>query len=590
MFKKIALSTVIVIGFLTACNKNLDNNTDITPAVNDIETVKASIAGIVIDEKNIPIPGATVISNSQTTTTDMYGRFRFNNIDVSKNNGWVKIIKTGYFNGNRTFLTTAGRTHNLRIKLLSKKTDGTFSSSSGGTVTLSNGAKITLAANVVTDAAGNPYTGTVSVSMRWLDPLAGDLSYTMPGDLRGIAVNGAERVLETYGMQGVELTGSGGQTLNIGSGSTAALSFPIPSALQATAPATIPLWFFDETTGRWKEEGSAARVGNSYAAAVKHFTFWNCDLSLPMINLCINVTSSGQPLNNVTVRLRRAANPASVSFGQTDSLGNVCGAVPQNEILVLEILDPCGNTTYAQNIGPFTTNTSVAVVANIPAVNSLIITGTVVNCSNAPVTNGYANIYIANGNYYYAPVSAGGVFSVMVLNCSGTLNFSVVGVDNVTQQQGNPATGSGTTGTINVGTITACGNAAASRYINLLIDGIPYNWAEPNDSFIVSYNNLPAVYFSGAHQGAVGAIINVIQIGLQTLTGTGSYPFAGIEIRLDGSLGTTYVLQNFPAARVNITEYGPPLTGFISGNFNENVIFPGNIIRNAICSFRFRRP
>ena len=430
----------------------------------------------------------------------------------------------------------------------------------------------------------------VNVSMRWLDPSAKDLSYVMPGDLRGIAVNGAERALETYGMLGVELSGSGGQTLKIANGSTAALSFPIPSALQATAPATIPLWFFDETTGRWKEEGTATRTGNTYAAAVKHFTFWNCDLSLPMINLCINLTNNGQPLNNVTIRLRRATNPANVSFGQTDSLGNVCGGVPQNEMLILEIPDPCGNTTYAQNIGPFSTNTSVAVVANIPAANSLTITGTIVNCTNAPVTNGYANIYIANGNYYNAPVNASGVFSVMVLNCSGTLNFSVVGVDNVTQQQSNPANGSGTTGTVNAGTITACGNAAAGQYINLLIDGIPYNWAEPNDSFIVSYNNPPAVYFIGSHIGAVGGIFNVIQISLLNLTGTGIYPFGSLQIRLDGSLGTTNILQNYPAARINITEYGPPITGFISGNFNENVFYPGNIIRNAICSFRLRRP
>ena len=156
MFKKITLSALIVIGFVTACNKHLDSNTEITPVVNDNETVKASIVGIVIDEKNIPIPGATVISSSQTTTSDMYGRFRFNNISVSKNNGWVKVIKSGYFNGNRTFLTTAGRTHNLRIKLLDKKTDGSFSSSTGGTVTLVNNAKITLAANSVTDATGNP--------------------------------------------------------------------------------------------------------------------------------------------------------------------------------------------------------------------------------------------------------------------------------------------------------------------------------------------------------------------------------------------------------------------------------------------------
>lgn len=100
----------------------------------------------------------------------------------------------------------------------------------------------------------------------------------MPGDLRGISTDGSLKTLTTYGMAAVELTGALGELLQIAPGQKASLTMPIPVAILSNAPATIPLWSFDEAKGLWKEEGQAIKTGSNYVGDVSHFSFWNCDV------------------------------------------------------------------------------------------------------------------------------------------------------------------------------------------------------------------------------------------------------------------------------------------------------------------------
>src|SRR6185295_10997531 len=177
---------------VTGCQRDLNDPDGNSPpgnggsAVNDNIMVSASVRGIVVNENNQPVAGAVVTSGTNTTTTDSYGTFRFNNISLSKANGYVKVTKTGYFTGSRTFISTAGRTHNVRIKLLPKTNAGNFAGSAGGTVNVTGGGKLVMPANAVTDAGGNAYSGTVNVAMAWIDPTSNDLPNIVPGDLRGI--------------------------------------------------------------------------------------------------------------------------------------------------------------------------------------------------------------------------------------------------------------------------------------------------------------------------------------------------------------------------------------------------------------------
>lgn len=72
----------------TGCQREIENpNPDsgiINPGLNDNIMVIGGVRGIVIAENNQPVEGASVTSGSSTTTTDRYGVFFFNNINLSK--------------------------------------------------------------------------------------------------------------------------------------------------------------------------------------------------------------------------------------------------------------------------------------------------------------------------------------------------------------------------------------------------------------------------------------------------------------------------------------------------------------------------
>jgi hypothetical protein len=542
--------------------------------------------------------GATVTVGGFSVTTDARGVFEFRNKSMSQNNAHVKVVKTGYFNGNRSLMTNAGKTQLVRIKLLPKTITGTVSATSGGTVSLSSNGKVVFPANAFVDASGAAYNGTVNVAMAWINPTANDLGQTVQGDLRGINTAGGERALETYGMLGVEITNTSGQQLKIASGKTAEIRMPIPASLQSAAPTTIPLWNFDEATGRWKEEGSATKTGAEYVGTVKHFSFWNCDVPANFVNLCVTVLSpSGTPLVNVPVRVRKASSPAVSATGYTDSTGTNCGAVFKNEALILEVLDRCGNVVYTQNIGPYSTNASLTVNATIPAANTLTLTGSVVNCSNAAVTSGSVLVTTSGGHNYSVPVSASGTYSITILNCaSTTINYSIIAIDNATLQQSAAVSGSATSGSVAVGSLQACGTSAA-EYIQATIDGVPYSWVKPIDSVGAWSTGQPLPPYSFAasvfgNRSTAGTTGNSVSIGFSYNASVGSYPISTsfVAYGVAPNFNTSQQI-NSASPQVNLTTVGAPLTGFLEGNASYTMLFnPGSVTRNVYLNFRVRRP
>jgi hypothetical protein len=580
---------------LTGCQREIDipgGGGTSGSGVNDNITVVAGIRGTVIDENSQPVSGAIVTSGSASTTTDRYGVFRFNNINLSKENGYVKVVKPGYFTGTRAFVSTAGRIHNVRIRLLPKTNTGTFNGATGGTITLSSGGKLVMPANSITNASGTSYSGVVNVAMVWIDPTASNLPEIVTGDLRGITTSGQERGLETYGMLGVEMTDPGGQILKIATGKTAELTFPIPATLSGTAPVTIDLWHFDEIKGRWIQEGTATKTGNNYVAQVSHFSFWNCDAPFPLINLCMTIVNAGnsQPLNNVQVRIKRTNG--SYGSGWTDSLGNLCGKVPKDEALILQVMDQCNLVAYSQNIGPFSGDANLGTISvTLPATNTLTITGILTNCANANVTNGAVIIYSSGSFSYTVPVN-NGTFSLTIVRCSGgTLNFSVLGVDYAALQQSIPYSGTGTTGIVNVGTIQACGTSSA-QYAQYIIDGVQYNFAAPPDQFGCGdstgvwpggYTN--NTFFSG-YQMNGGATQGSFSLSFSNNQLPGTFPILQGRVQYTAAIQALQFVSTTPM--VNITAFGAIGGGFIEGNFTEMMIVSGTP-KMVSCTFRIRR-
>jgi hypothetical protein len=547
--------------------------------------ITATVQGVVFDENNQPVLGAAINAGNKTATTDAKGFFRITNAALDKNASVVIVDKNGYFKAYRTFQATSGA-NLVVIKLIKIELIGTISNS-GGNVTLANGSSIALPANAVVKKAGGAYSGSVNVYASYIDPTKNDIAQTIPGSYMADDKNGRRVTLKSYGMLAVELETTSGEKLQIAEGKTAQLTAPIPASLSSTAPATIALWYVDEQTGIWKEQGTATKTGNNYVGNVSHFTFWNYDASFPAINLSFTLKSpSGDPLAFTDVWITRLAGGGG-AHGYTDSLGRVSGLVPSNENLLMEVYSwgNCGGVIYTQNIGPFSQNTSLGDITVTASNNIVTITGKLLNCSGQPVTNGTA---ILNYEYYprYLSTNNTGDFSTSFIKCSNnSSSFTLLGIDNTTQQQGATATYTITGSTVNVGNILACGNSAA-QFITYTLDGTPYSMtsSDPNNLFSASLQNYNGTNYNWLN-GNNNSNYNRVYLNFNSNAMTaGTYPLLYLNIQ-------THYAGTFTApSSVTVTNFPQVINEFYEGNFSATFRDSStNVIHNSNGVFRLRR-
>ena len=582
------ISFLFAVAIITSCKKNADAVATDNGNPPDLSNkVKSSASGFVTDENDNAVNLTTVQVGATIVTTDKYGYFEVKNVDVVKDAAVVTVTKTGYFKAIKTYMAEEGKAAFFRIKLMPKTNAGTINAATGGVVTLTNGLSITMPAGAVVNATTNSvYTGTVNVTAKWLDPTAVDLSSIMPGDLRGINTNGNVQLLTTYGMAAIELTGSGGELLQIATGKKATLSLPIPSSISSSAPATIPLWYFDEAKGLWKEEGSATKTGNNYVGEVGHFSFWNVDVPGNFVQFdCTVKTTAGQPVQNAFVKITVINNPANSRGGITDTSGYVRGAIPANAQLLLEIFVApfCTTVVYSQIFTTTNLNLSLGTITvNNPAYQANVI-GTVTTCANTPVTNGY--IIVNRGNQYYRYNITMGNFLFNTVLCSPSENISIIAEDISNLQQSIPYIFTINSGNNVIGNIQACG-ITAQKSLLYTVNGVPYNLISPPDSIMTVITGVPLRYFLECRNNSVNNwnYADVFFEGTNIALGS-TQPLVAF------GCGQFQRSQNFNTPIfVTITEYGN-IGQYVSGNFSGGIIGPPptNTVYNVACRFRALR-
>jgi len=593
------LSLFFFLSVISACQREAGTGSGLP--IDNPTPVTIGMRGIVVDDQNQPVAGAAVKCGTATTTTDRYGIFSFAGISVPGNNAYIQVEKAGYFTGHRSFVPVSKRVHPVRVQLQPKIIVGTVDAATGGQVALTSGATVQLPANAVVNAAGTLYTGPVQVSATWINPQATNLPDIMVGDLRGITTDGTERGLMTYGMLGVELTGASGQALQLAAGKKARLQFPLPVSMQTTAPATIDCWHFDENKGYWMQEGTATRNGNYYVAEVSHFSFWNCDMPFPLVNCCMKLVygSGSLPLVNVQVRIVRPNG--SYAYGYTDSAGNLCGKVPKDELLQLQVMSPCNAAVWSQAMGPFSTDANLGTIsAAIPSSAVVTLSGQVTNCSGAAVVNGAAVIF-AGGTQSFAVPVVNGNFAASVLRCgTAPINYSVKAIDLGTLQESVPVSGTAVTGSANTGTLQACGTGTTS-YIEYIVEGVPYTWVDiayPNTVKMIDSVSSGSFGFKTTVHGhhVIGINAETTHFTFYRNTVPGIYPLIGNlwEIKITDPAGSNILFDQVVSANpsVTLTSIGAAGGGFIEGNFDVLCGYPGMPVPpvRVICNFRVRRP
>ena len=99
----------------------------------------------------------------------------------------------------------------------------------------------------------------------------------------------------------VEMVDDAGNKLQLASGQPAILTFTIPDTLLSLAPASIPLWYFNDSSGRWIQQGTAVKQGNTYVGQVGHFTYWNCDAPMGTVNFKVHVVDQSRQSAGISV-------------------------------------------------------------------------------------------------------------------------------------------------------------------------------------------------------------------------------------------------------------------------------------------------
>ncbi len=501
---------------MTSCEKDDDNSggeqQEIIPDTFSEyfgSQISRNFLGNVIDTNKNPIEGVTITISNETATTDSNGVFILNNANVNERFGYIKAEKAGYIHGSRSVVPSNG-TNKLTIMLLEATVVGTVNSGSTETVSMANGSSVSFDGNFIKED-GSAYSGSVDVIMHHLDPADADMPMQMPGMLYAENEDGAERMLQTLGMLAVELRGNNGEDLNLATGSTSEIKIPVDASLMGIAPATIPLWYFDEVNGYWKEEGQATLQGNMYVGNVAHFSFWNCDIPAEAITLCVTVTDDeNNVLNNLYATITSAT--FGTRGGYTNENGEVCGYVPSNETLELNIYsyDICENSLYSNAIGPFSMDETLTVI--IPNNTDIIaetVTGIFNTCNGNVVTEGY--VLLNYGGQTFLDEVNDGAFEINLLRCNEDNTFSIKGNDYANLQSTDSISYTFTTPLTNIGTLNACN--AINEFIQYTID---------DEETVYVFDQISA-NFSTDSPNAFGPTIDIYGSGSTDGTGTCFY-------------------------------------------------------------------
>lgn len=223
------------------------------------------------------------------------------------------------------------------------------------------GMRVQIPANALVDSLGRAPTGNVDIAITTIDLK----SAQMPGDFTTAALNGQTLVAQSYGAGTVEIY-SGNTKYNLKPGVTATVTIPVDPTQLATGaalPNTIPVLYYDETAGIWREELTATLnvARTAYVAQAPHFSIINMDL-VKTNQACVRIDSSAladaQYTLEVAVPMPAGAAPVyrtvliDNAAAQTHALYNL----PTNTNIVLVPIRQSSNVP----IGTFVVNTGGA--------------------------------------------------------------------------------------------------------------------------------------------------------------------------------------------------------------------------------------
>ena len=177
----------------------------------------------------------------------------------------------------------------------------------------------------------------------------------MPGDMSAINSQGKTTYLLSAGVFWAEFVGaSSGKKYELATNAT--ISVPTPANKENEVP---KLWSFDETTGKWIEEGSARNSNGRLEGKVSHFSAWNFDwekqkpacVKIELTKSLFETYNIGGSPQTVQIKVV-VTSPSGVVNTRTNTENNATSSpwlvaiynIPSNSTVEVFVKDPSSGT------------------------------------------------------------------------------------------------------------------------------------------------------------------------------------------------------------------------------------------------------
>lgn len=291
----------LILGLVSGCASDRLGGGTPVPAPSTAGTLMGQVVSLA---HGSPVSGATVKTEVGTTTTAGDGKFSVPAPPGDRT--IVRVEANGFAETFSVARVISRQATNIGVKLVPIGATTTVSVTEGDTVSVPySPARVTIPTNGLVPQAGGTPAGTVTVSVAPINPAIDP--NLMPGGFEGISTGGgAAKLIESFGVMFVDIRDSAGARYTLAGGKTSMIRIPLGTQ-SANPPATVSLWFLDETVGLWKEEGTATLQGTApdqyYEGTVTHFGYWNADITPEQILVtgCVK-DANGLPVTNTLVR------------------------------------------------------------------------------------------------------------------------------------------------------------------------------------------------------------------------------------------------------------------------------------------------
>ena len=397
--------------FVTACDDDDD-----PPAQNF-----GTVSGLVTAPGKANLEGVTVSIGSKSTTTNSSGYFVLSGIPMGSG-VLVDFLKAGYIQTQKVIEVQKNQTTYVTATLFNPVTTSYPSSMANSIV--DSGLQVDLPADAFVDASGNAFSGTVLTELKYFDPSSPEALDAFPGSFYGQQTDGTTTMIETFGFFYGGFFDAANPTapLQLASGKTAQVQYPVPYALQATAPATIPLWYYDDNTGKWMEQGSATLTSGYYVCEVSHFSYWNFDNPIQVTEQAtltgrVIMDEGDEPVEGAQV-VATGVDYAGYTRVYSDENGLFSISVKSSAQVKVQAFAGQNNSPQTAIISTPAGTGSLAIGDLVVQDLTFTLVGKLVDTSGNPVAQGYGQLYQVN------PPSGGMPFNIWI-SCDPLGNFTV---------------------------------------------------------------------------------------------------------------------------------------------------------------------